>query len=102
MEYELLNRTSLAKFRSVFDVNQWAIADMQLVTGNFSVKGVNDFGRFYSLKNDNTELYNYINSKDSTVVCINDTNTGMNFDKVSKELIEVFEKKFPDKSSFEK
>lgn len=102
MEYELLHRTSLSKFRSVFDVNQWAIADMQLVTGKFNIKGLNDFGRFYTLKNDNTELYNYINSKESTIVCINDTNTDMDFEKISNELVEIFEKKFPNKSSFEK
>lgn len=102
MEYNILNKTCLSKFRTVFNINQWVITDLQLVEGNFSVKKVNDFGKYYSLSNNNDELYNYIRSPKSSIVCINDTNKDIDFDKVTKELNNIFEEKLPNKSSFEK
>lgn len=102
MEYDILNRTCLSKFRSVFDINQWTITDLQLVEGKFSIKSVNNFGRYYSLSNNNKELHNYILDNNSSIVCINDTNKNIDYEKATGELIKIFEKKFPDKSSFEK
>lgn len=101
-EYDMLDRTSKNKFRSVFDVNQWAVHWWQMLNGNFSVKSHHDVGEYFCLKENNDELFDYIRSKKSTVVCINDTNVDLNFDKAIKELIEVLEEKMPEKSSFEK
>lgn len=101
-EFDILDRTSSNKFRNVFDVNQWVVHWWQMLNGQFSVKSYHDVGKYFCLKENNTELFDYIKSKKSTVVCINDTNLNLNFDKVTKELIEVFEEKFPEKSSFEK
>lgn len=101
-EYEFLDKTSKNKFRSVFDVNQWCVHWWQMLKGNFSVISHNDVGKYYVLKENNEELFNYINSDKSTIVCINDTNVNLDFEKATNDLIEVFEKKLPNKSSFEK
>ena len=101
-EYDFLNRTSQNKFRSVFDVNQWVVQWWQMLKGNFLVKSHNQTGQYYILKENNDELFDYIRSDKSTVVCINDTNANLDFDKVTKELIDILEEKLPNKSSFEK
>ncbi len=101
-EYNMLDKTSQNKFRSVFDVNQWVIHWWQMVKGNFSVISHNDVGKYFSLKENNEELFNYIKSDKSTVVCINDTNVNLDFEKATRELEVVLEKKLPEKSSFEK
>lgn len=101
-EFYILDRTSQNKFRSVFDINQWAVQWWQMLKGNFSVKSYKDNGKYYILKENNDDLFNYIRSDKSTIVCINDTNTNLNFDKVTKDLINVLEEKLPNKSSFEK
>lgn len=101
-EYKMLDRTCQNKFRSVFDVNQWAVQWWQMLKGNFSVKSYDDFGKYFVLKNDNQDLFDYIRSDKSTVVCINDVNSDLDFENISTELINVFEEKLPLKSSFEK
>lgn len=101
-EYEILNRTSKSKFRSVFDVNQWMIHWWQMLKGNFTVKSNNKVGVYFDLKDDNTELFHCLKSNNSNIVCINDSNPNLNFENASKELIKIFDEKFPEKSSFEK
>ena len=101
MEYDLFHRTSLAKFRSVFDINQWVISDYQLATGGFSPKSYSDFGKYYCLGKDNEEIIKYINDPKSTIMCVNDANIE-DFDTAVKEIKNSLNKKFPDKSSFEK
>lgn len=101
-EYEILNRTSKSKFRSVFDVNQWMIHWWQMLKGNFTVKSNNKVGVYFDLKDDNTELFHCLKSNNSNIVCINDSNLSLNFENASKELIKIFDEKFPEKSSFEK
>lgn len=101
-EYDILNNTCMHKFRHVLDVNQWAMNVWQMCKGNFEVKSHNDFGRYYGISDDNSELIEYIKDDKSTVVCINDTNMNVDFDKVKEEISEAFERKLPEKSSFEK
>lgn len=101
-EYHYMNRTCSNKFRSVMDVNQWVVNWYQMCQGKFSVKNHNEFGRYYNLKNDNSDLISYIQSDKSTIVCINDTDKNLDFDKVTEQLQNVFEDKLPEMSSFEK
>lgn len=102
-EPELLDRTSSHKFRSVLDVNQWAIHWYQMVKGNFSPTTHKNYGKYFNVSDNNDELIKYILDDKSTVACINDGNIPeKSFEKASLEIARAFERKLPDKSSFEK
>lgn len=98
----ILDRSCSNRFRSLLDVNQWAVNWYQMCKGQFSVKNQKEFGEYYVLSDDNTNLINYIRSDKSSVVCINDTNSAMDFEKATKEVQDVFEEKLSKKCSFEK
>lgn len=101
-EYNMLDRTCSNKFRSVLDMNQWGVHWYQMVKGNFTPVSYKRNTAYFSLQENNQPLYNYLNDKKSTIVCINDTTKDIDFDKITKELVENFELKLPEKSSFEK
>lgn len=101
-EYEILNRTCLNKFRDGRDVNQWLFRYKQLVEGKFIPRHPK-FGQTYSLTNNNDDIRHAIISSNHKVICINDNNAEpvLDFEKEIKLIKEVFQKKFPNKSSFE-
>lgn len=101
-EYDILDRTCSHKFRNVLDINQWAIHWYQMVKGNFYPVSYKRNTAYFSLQENNQELFRYLSDEKSTIVCINDTIKDINFEKVAKELIDNFERKLPEKSSFEK
>ena len=47
------------------------------------------------------EAINYIKKQEGKVICLNDTEGELNFEAHKKMLREEFEKRFPEKSSFE-
>ena len=101
-EHDVLEKTAYSKFRRVVDVNQYVFQLWQIYTGNFEPKSIKKIGRFFNLSNDNTELFDVIDNQKVEEICINDSDLSINYDKVTKELAEHFEKILPDKSSFEK
>lgn len=101
-EHEILDRTCSHKFRSVLDINQWAIHWYQMVKGDFIPVSHKTNTTYFSLQNNNQALYNYLNDKNSTIACINDTTKDIDFEKVTQELVNHLELKLPEKSSFEK
>lgn len=101
-DFEILDRTCSHKFRSVLDINQWAVHWYQMVKGDFTPVSHKRNTEYFSLQENNEQLYEYMFSPSATVVCINDTSKEIDFDKVTKELVEKFELKFPNKCSFEK
>ncbi|MDO4379076.1 MAG: Stealth CR1 domain-containing protein [Erysipelotrichia bacterium] len=101
-EEEYLNRTCLNKFRSILDVNQWVVNWYQMCQGKFSVKNQKYFGRYYNLEKDNSDLINYIRDSKADIVCINDTNKYLDFEKATAELQTVFSEKLNTQCTFEK
>ncbi len=101
-EYDTLNETSFAKFRSDTDVNQYAIQLWQLYSGNFTPKSYKLFGKFFNLSNDNSELFDWIDNQKSEQICINDSDPTIDYKKVVSDLQKHFAKILPEKSSFEK
>ena len=58
--------------------------------------------KYMNLENENKEFVeNVINGK-CKMVCINDSDETIEFDKVKNEMIQMFEKILPEKSNFEK
>lgn len=101
LKYDECNNTCLSKFRNKNNISHYAIRYMQLLDNRFESRKIT-FGRSYELSDSNSELYSQFKKSKYKVICINDSNPDMNFKVVKKELIDLFEKKFPIKSKFEK
>lgn len=98
-ENEILHTTSKNRFRTKDDVNQYVFRYWQLLKGMFVPRKFN-FGSYFTLKNDNRDIYQTIVKQKHKVICINDSEN-VDFEKVKKELIEAFDKILPEKSQFE-
>ncbi len=68
---------------------------------NFKPANVKKMCRYFELGNDNKKLYNTLMKKACKMVCINDANTAIDFNKVQQELATCFSSIFPVKSSYE-
>ena len=101
-EYDALETTSYSKFRRMVDVNQYVFQLWQIYTGRFTPKSIKETGMFFALSNDNSAIFDVIDKQKTNMICINDGDLSIDYENVTKELAEHFEKILPDKSSFEK
>lgn len=99
-EHENLTETLTHRFRTDEDLNVWIFRYFQLLQGEFKPRNVS-FGKYYSIGNQNDELLEDIKESKHKLIVLNDQNVD-DFLKVKKELTDSFEKKYPQKSSFEK
>lgn len=101
-EYDVLNNTCLDKFRNKkTNVNQWLFRYWQFAKGTFKPRSLN-LGKSFGLGYEYQEAINYLKYSNGKLICLNDTDNIENFEQKKVELINVFEKKFPSKSSFER
>lgn len=99
-EPEILLETSSHKFRDNNDVNQYIFRFWQLASGEFypsSLHGKN----FKANDGDNKKIKNYIRKTKGRMICINDDESIIDFERVKKEINMEFEKLYPNKSGFE-
>lgn len=102
LEPEFMSKSSYYKFRYNYCPNHWVVRNYQQVTGNFMPRSIN-FGKFYIMNDDNyLKICKEIENSKYKTICINDSDTIKNYEKIKAELINSFEKKFPEKSTFEK
>ena len=73
----------------------------QKLKGDFIPANVSKYCSYFDLKETNKELAMTIVKQKSPIVCINDSNMKIPYQKVKKELNEAFAKVLPDKSAFE-
>ena len=99
-EYDVLNNSSLCKFRAETNVNQYVFSRYDLMNGDF-VPRENVIWNYYTIKKDNKDLINSIVKQKYRMLCINDTSTDINFEKAKSEIINAFEKILSEKSKFE-
>lgn len=92
---EICDSTCLNKFRTENDITEWTMKYWQLAKGDFCSINKNKLGRFVSLKDKSALNYLKTNPK-APLVCINDETDDYS------QINEWFNKKFPNKSSFEK
>ena len=71
-----------------------------LCRGDFVPRNIN-FGRYYEISNSNIELRNILMKDNCKVICVNDSADIENFEETKKEILEIFEEKFPSKSKYE-
>ncbi|MEG2813869.1 MAG: Stealth CR1 domain-containing protein [Oscillospiraceae bacterium] len=99
-EYDALNETSLRKFRDNADVSPWAIRYLNLSRGNIVPASYNQ-GKIFAITNSNEKLYKAISKSKYRMICCNDAGEYDDFQKQKQNLINIFDKKLPEKSSFE-
>lgn len=100
-EENVMDISCIDKFRSFFGVNPWVVKDWQICEGKFYPRNYK-FGKLFSINNDNIELFRELKRKKYKLLCINDADDIENFDITKEKLTIELEKKFPEKSSFEK
>lgn len=101
-EYELLNDTSMNKFRSKNDVNQWLIKWWQICDGKFSPRKYNIGINTVISDSNYQDVYKMISKQKFKLICINDDENINDFEFIKEGLNATLEKIFPNKSSFEK
>ncbi|MBQ6795810.1 MAG: Stealth CR1 domain-containing protein [Clostridia bacterium] len=94
--------TTKNRFRTYTDVSQRIFRYMRLTEGRFYPVSKKSRGAFFRVENNNDILKAALENKNIKTICINDTPEQIDFKKAGNEIREAFEKKFPEKSAFEK
>ena len=105
-EYQLLDETSMHKFRNKLDYNQWIFRNWQLATGNFENRNTLKFGKaFFSKESEELikKICDYIKHQKGKMLCINDNEYVEEelFKKDKRMVINAFNSILPQKSSYE-
>lgn len=99
-EPEVLNATSLNKFRTIHDDSPYVISYWQFATGKYFPRRT-DWGRFFVLGEDDQQLIQIMSSKKYKMICINDSVSEKNFNAKKEAIKKQFNQLLPEKSSFE-
>ncbi len=100
-EGELLRQTCRHRFRSEEDVNQYLFREWQKLSGNFRPRNVTRRFRYFNVEDHNPALLLAIRKQRADIICINDANRKIDFDRAKAEIIEAFEAILPEASSYE-
>lgn len=100
-EPELLRSTTMHRFRSADDVNQWVCLWWQVASGQFAPYNTSSD---VACINEHTIdcLCNEITGQRHDMLCLNDGETPVDFESLKTSLIRAFERILPEKSSFER
>ena len=93
-------KTSMSKFRSITDINQYLFREWQLCSGAFSPCSINRRGRCFDIVKNQKTISKYLRNPREPLVCINEGNED-NVDEHYDKIIEDFNYLFPQKSRFE-
>ena len=95
-----LKKTMSFRFRNNSEsINHWVFQYWQFATGKFNQRK-SKFSKYVTMDDKNVEKI--ILSKKYKTICINDVCLNENFELYKKKMINAFEKKYSNKSSFEK
>ncbi len=102
-EFDVLDSTSLHKFRTRRDVNQWLMREWQIAKGRFRPISPN-YGKYYRIQNDNSQLLEAIQRRKYRIICANDNGDEEIFDYQGEKqkLCNALEEVLPNISTFEK
>lgn len=100
-EGEIIQKTCEHKLRSADDVSVYCVRDFQLMSGEFYPK--KPIGKKFQtaeMSHSNKAIC-YLEGQRGKVICLNDTEDEVDFEKHRRMIVEAFEKLLPEKSSFE-
>lgn len=100
IEHDLLHATCTDKFRSCSNLNQWVFLWWQVASGQFSPYVVDNL--VSGIENKTIDmLCDCITKQQHAMICLNDPEYPVDFERLSGRLREAFESLLPQKSSFE-
>ena len=102
MEPELLHRVCSHPFRHKEDISQYVLREYQKLSGEFVPANVRKMCEYYDVEAYNKKLVKAICRQENKIVCINDSNHDIDFEKAKNEINTALEQIFPERSSFEK
>jgi hypothetical protein len=103
LEPQLLEETSLHRFREYTDINQYAVRMLNLCKGKFYPRNPKKAGKYFEIFKNDDEIADYMRNQRGKMICINDTDSEtMDFEKEYQFIHDLFEEIFPQKSSFER
>lgn len=97
----IVNKTLHNRFRTRDDINHWLVRYWQLCTGNFIPRSTS-FGAYYNLGVQHIEVIEEIRNSKHSVICLNDNDLLDGFEQYQKDLVVEFERKYGEKSGYEK
>lgn len=101
LEYQPLDEASARKFRHSLDLNQAVFRYWQIVNNKFSPISKQKIGDYYRVGIDPFDkVIESLNSNKKPLICLNDHDPE-DLDHIIETIQESFEKRFPNKSSFE-
>ena len=100
-EEALLKEVSSHKLRQDNDVSQWLFQYWQIASNNVIVRKNSD-GKYYDIESDLTNILDDVKRAKHKIICINDSEKVTDYENKRKKILEVFEKRYTFKSSFEK
>ena len=100
-EPEILNSTTANRFRHPSDLNQWIMLWWQVASGKFTPYNTDNI---VSCADEHTVglLCDIIENQEHDMICINDPENPVDFERLSETVRNAFQKILPEKSSFEK
>lgn len=99
-EFDIFNSTCLNKFRNNGDINHFVIAYYQMCQGKFYPRS-RRIGKYFSISNNNKKICDAIKNKKYKLICLNDIDDTINYEKARDEVNSAFNEILPEKSSFE-
>ena len=102
LEPELLKNVCGHTFRHKDDVSQYVLREYQKLQGEFVPCNVRKLCGYFDVGDHNEKLIRSIIGHKSPVICINDSNHKIDFEKAKKEINSALEQSLNRKSSFEK
>ena len=98
-EEKRLDEACHNRFRADTDIGNPICRYFQLLSGNFMPSS--KLGRYYEIENNNDKIIKAIKKQRYKLICINDANINVDFEKAKIEINKAFETVFKEKSSFE-
>lgn len=100
-EEGLLKEVCHHPFRDSRDVNQYLLREWQKLSGMFVPTNVHRLCSYFNVSADTRKLTAAIEKQSAAMICINDADETIDFERAKGELIASFEKILPERSSFE-
>lgn len=99
-EQEKLDKACKNKFRADNDLGCVLARYWQLLSGKFIP--TTKIGKYFIMANDNHKLLKTISNRKKKIICINDSDLKIDFEKSRDEINGALERIFPNQCSFEK
>lgn len=102
LESELLETVCRHTFRHKDDISQYVLREYQKLQGEFVPRNVRRLCSYYDIANENKKLIHAITEGRCPIICINDSNHKIDFEKAKTEINSALQQRLSKKSLFEK